>query len=48
MENSHQFMDAVISLRGVTKSFGSHTVLRDISRDIPRGQITAVTRLRAR
>jgi phospholipid/cholesterol/gamma-HCH transport system ATP-binding protein len=35
-------LDAVISLRGVTKSFGSHTVLRDISFDIPRGQITAV------
>ena len=35
-------MDAVISLRNVTKSFGSHTVLRDISFDIPRGQITAV------
>jgi phospholipid/cholesterol/gamma-HCH transport system ATP-binding protein len=29
-------------LRDVTKSFGSHTVLRDISFDIPRGQITAV------
>jgi phospholipid/cholesterol/gamma-HCH transport system ATP-binding protein len=29
-------------LRGVTKSFGSHTVLRDITFDIPRGQITAV------
>lgn len=26
----------------MTKSFGSHTVLRDISFDIPRGQITAV------
>jgi len=26
----------------VTKSFGSHTVLRDISFDVPRGQITAV------
>ncbi len=35
-------LDAVISLRGVTKSFGSHTVLRDISFDIPRGKITAV------
>ena len=35
-------LDAVISLRGVTKSFGSHTVLKDISFDIPRGQITAV------
>jgi phospholipid/cholesterol/gamma-HCH transport system ATP-binding protein len=29
-------------MRGVTKSFGSHTVLKDISFDIPRGQITAV------
>src|SRR3546814_3268001 len=35
-------LDAVISLRVVTKSFGSHTVLRDISFDIPRGQITSV------
>jgi phospholipid/cholesterol/gamma-HCH transport system ATP-binding protein len=35
-------LDAVISLRGVTKTFGSHTVLKDISFDIPRGQITAV------
>ena len=26
----------------MTKSFGSHTVLRDISFDVPRGQITAV------
>ncbi len=35
-------MDAAISLRNVTKSFGSHTVLRDISFDIPRGRISAV------
>lgn len=35
-------MDAAISLRGVTKSFGSHTVLKDISFDIPRGKISAV------
>lgn len=35
-------LDAVISLRDVTKSFGSHTVLKDISFDIPRGRITAV------
>ncbi len=35
-------MDAAISLRNVTKSFGSHTVLRDISFDIPRGKISAV------
>jgi phospholipid/cholesterol/gamma-HCH transport system ATP-binding protein len=35
-------MDAAISLRNVTKSFGSHTVLEDISFDIPRGKISAV------
>lgn len=35
-------MDAAISLRNVTKSFGPHTVLRDISFDIPRGKISAV------
>jgi phospholipid/cholesterol/gamma-HCH transport system ATP-binding protein len=35
-------MDAAISLRNLTKSFGSHTVLRDISFDIPRGKITSV------
>jgi phospholipid/cholesterol/gamma-HCH transport system ATP-binding protein len=34
--------DAIISLRGVTKSFGSHTVLQDISFDIPRGKISAI------
>ncbi len=35
-------LDAVISLRGVTKSFGSHTVLEDISFDVPKGKITAI------
>ncbi len=35
-------MDAAISLRNVTKRFGSHTVLQDVSFDIPRGKITAV------
>ena len=35
-------MDAAISLRNVTKSFGSHTVLQDISFDIPRGKVSAV------
>ena len=35
-------LDTVISLRGVTKRFGSHTVLKDITFDVPRGQITAV------
>jgi phospholipid/cholesterol/gamma-HCH transport system ATP-binding protein len=34
--------DAIISLRGVTKSFGSHTVLSDISFDVPRGHITCI------
>ncbi|CAN5747061.1 ABC transporter ATP-binding protein [soil metagenome] len=35
-------MDAIISLRDVTKSFGSHTVLEGISFDIPRGKISAI------
>jgi phospholipid/cholesterol/gamma-HCH transport system ATP-binding protein len=35
-------MDAAISLRNVSKSFGSHTVLKDISFDIPRGKVSAV------
>src|SRR5438094_9185108 len=34
--------DAIISLRDVTKSFGSHTVLQDISFDVPKGRITAI------
>ena len=34
--------DAIISLRGVTKSFGSFTVLQDITFDVPRGKITAI------
>jgi phospholipid/cholesterol/gamma-HCH transport system ATP-binding protein len=34
--------DPVISLAGVTKRFGSHTVLKDITFDVPRGKITAV------
>ncbi len=32
----------IISLRGVTKSFGSHTVLDDVSFDVPRGKITTI------
>ena len=35
-------MDTAISLSNVTKSFGSHTVLKDVSFDIPRGKISAV------
>jgi phospholipid/cholesterol/gamma-HCH transport system ATP-binding protein len=34
--------DAVISIQGVTKRFGSHTVLQDITFDVPRGQISSV------
>ena len=34
--------DAIISLRGVTKSFGSHTVLEDVTFDVPRGKITTI------
>jgi phospholipid/cholesterol/gamma-HCH transport system ATP-binding protein len=34
--------EAIISLRGVTKSFGSHTVLKDITFDVPKGRITAI------
>jgi phospholipid/cholesterol/gamma-HCH transport system ATP-binding protein len=34
--------EAIISLRGVTKRFGSHTVLEDITFDVPKGRITAI------
>jgi phospholipid/cholesterol/gamma-HCH transport system ATP-binding protein len=32
----------IISIQGVTKRFGSHTVLQDISFEVPRGKTTAV------
>ncbi len=35
-------LEQIISLRGVTKSFGSHTVIRDISFDVPKGHITCI------
>ncbi|WCO65006.1 ATP-binding cassette domain-containing protein [Iamia majanohamensis] len=35
-------LEPIIQLRGVTKSFGSHTVLEDISFDIPRNRISAI------
>lgn len=35
-------LDTVISVQGVTKRFGQHTVLEDISFDVPRGKISAV------
>jgi len=34
--------DAVISIQGVTKRFGAHTVLQDITFDVPRGETSAV------
>ena len=35
-------LEAIISLQGVTKRFGSHTVLEDITFDVPKGKITAI------
>jgi phospholipid/cholesterol/gamma-HCH transport system ATP-binding protein len=37
-----EILDPVISLRGVTKRFGSHTVLKDVTFDVPRGKISSV------
>jgi phospholipid/cholesterol/gamma-HCH transport system ATP-binding protein len=34
--------DAIISIKDLTKSFGSHTVLEDMTFDIPRGKISAI------
>ena len=34
--------EPVIALRGVSKRFGTHTVLKDITFDVPRGKISAV------
>ena len=34
--------EPIISLRGVTKSFGTHTVLEDVSFDVPKGRTTAI------
>ncbi len=39
---SQEKIEPIISLRGVTKSFGSHTVLQDITFDVPKGKITAI------
>lgn len=41
-ESSRAMTDAVISIQGVTKRFGSHTVLQDISFDVPRGKTSAI------
>ncbi|MGH9016128.1 MAG: ABC transporter ATP-binding protein [Acidimicrobiales bacterium] len=34
--------DAVISIQGVTKRFGHHTVLSDVTFDVPRGETSAI------
>jgi phospholipid/cholesterol/gamma-HCH transport system ATP-binding protein len=34
--------EPIISLRGVTKSFGSHTVIEDMTFDVPKGRITSI------
>jgi phospholipid/cholesterol/gamma-HCH transport system ATP-binding protein len=34
--------DAVISIQGVTKRFGTHTVLHDVTFDVPRGKTSAI------
>jgi phospholipid/cholesterol/gamma-HCH transport system ATP-binding protein len=34
--------EPIIELKGVTKSFGSHTVLQDITFNVPKGRITAI------
>jgi len=34
--------EPIISVRGVTKRFGSHTVLNDVTFDVPRGKTTAI------
>ena len=42
MRSPEMSSDAIIAVRGVTKSFGSHTVLRDVTFDVPRGKTTAI------
>jgi phospholipid/cholesterol/gamma-HCH transport system ATP-binding protein len=34
--------DAIVAIQGITKSFGSHTVLQDITFEVPRGKTSAV------
>jgi len=36
------FEDPVVSIKNVTKEFGNHTVLNDLSFDIPKGKITSI------
>jgi phospholipid/cholesterol/gamma-HCH transport system ATP-binding protein len=37
-----QTVEPIISVQGVTKRFGSHTVLKDVTFDVPRGKTSAV------
>jgi phospholipid/cholesterol/gamma-HCH transport system ATP-binding protein len=41
-EQAATVTDPVISIQGVTKRFGSHTVLQDVTFDVPRGKTSAV------
>src|SRR3984885_3734713 len=41
-EHAAPLSDAVISIQGITKKFGSHTVLQDITFDVPRGKTSSV------
>ncbi|MEO6530440.1 MAG: ATP-binding cassette domain-containing protein, partial [Specibacter sp.] len=34
--------DAVLQVRGLSKSFGTNTVLRGIDLDVPRGKVVAL------
>lgn len=35
-------LEPIISIRGVTKRFGSHTVLSDVTFEIPKGKVSAI------
>jgi phospholipid/cholesterol/gamma-HCH transport system ATP-binding protein len=41
-KRSPEKIEPIISIRDLKKSFGSHTVLEDITFDIPKGKITAI------
>jgi phospholipid/cholesterol/gamma-HCH transport system ATP-binding protein len=41
-EHSTPSSDAIISIQGITKRFGTHTVLQDVTFDVPRGKTSAV------
>ena len=41
-DRRRQKTEPIISIKDLTKSFGSHTVLQDITFDVPKGRITAI------